>query len=70
MKHTDAINPKHYQQGSIETIDYILDQKMNYLEGNVVKYISRYKMKNGLEDLQKASWYLNKLIQEVNNENN
>lgn len=66
----DNINPKHYQQGSIETIDYILDQKMNYLEGNVVKYISRYKMKNGLEDLQKASWYLNKLIQEVNNENN
>jgi len=66
----DNINPKHYQQGSIETIEYILDQKMNYLEGNVVKYISRYKMKNGLEDLQKASWYLNKLIQEVNNENN
>ena len=66
----DNINPKHYQQGSIETIEYILDQKMNYFEGNVVKYISRYKMKNGLEDLQKASWYLNKLIQEVNNENN
>ena len=60
----DNINPTHYKQGSIETIEYILDQKMNYLEGNVVKYISRYKKKNGLEDLHKAKWYLERLIKE------
>ena len=58
----DDINPNHYKQGNIETIEYILDQKMNYLEGNVVKYISRYKNKNGLEDLHKAKWYLERLI--------
>ena len=64
MKHTDNINPNHYKQGNIETFEYILDQKMNYLEGNVVKYISRYKKKNGLEDLHKAKWYLERLIKE------
>jgi len=60
----DNINPNHYKQGNIETIEYILDQKMNYLKGNVVKYISRYKKKNGLEDLHKAKWYLERLIKE------
>jgi len=61
----DHINPSHYKQGSIETIEYILDQDMNYLEGNIIKYVSRYKYKNGLEDLEKAQWYLNKLIGET-----
>lgn len=64
----DNINPNHYKQGSIEVIDFILDQKFNYLEGNVVKYVSRYKTKNGLEDLKKAQWYLNKTIEEYINE--
>ena len=45
---------------------------MSFLEGNVVKYVTRYKMKNGLEDLKKAQWYLNRLIEitmrEKNNE--
>jgi hypothetical protein len=60
----DNINPAHYKQGKIEVIEFILDQKFNYLEGNVVKYISRYKNKNGLEDLNKARWYLDLLIEE------
>lgn len=60
-----AINPNHYKQGSIEVIDYILDQKFNYMEGNVIKYVSRYKKKNGLEDLKKAQWYLQKLMLEL-----
>jgi len=64
----DKINPPHYQQGQIEVIDYILDQGFDYLEGNIIKYVSRYKYKNGVEDLNKALWYLNKLI-EVNNDN-
>mgnify|MGYP001596903591 CR=1 FL=1 len=66
----DNINPSHYKQGNIEVIDFILDQKANYLEGNVIKYISRYKTKNGLEDLKKAKWYLNKLIEGYEDENN
>ena len=66
----DNINPNHYKQGNIEVIDFILDQKLNYLEGNVIKYLSRYKFKNGLEDLKKASWYLNRLTEGYENENN
>ena len=60
-----AVNPNHYKQGNIEVIDYILDQKFNYMEGNVIKYVSRYKKKNGLEDLKKAQWYLQKLMLEL-----
>jgi len=65
----DNINPSHYKQGNIEVIDFILDQKFSYMEGNVVKYLSRYKFKNGLEDLKKARWYINKIIEEKENEN-
>jgi len=35
----------------------------SYLQGNIAKYLWRYKYKNGLEDLKKAQWYLNKLIE-------
>ena len=61
----DNINPSHYKQGNIEVIDFILDQELNYLEGNVIKYVSRYKYKNGLEDLKKAQWYLVKIMLEL-----
>jgi len=64
----DNINPSHYKQGNIEVIDFILDQRLNYLEGNVIKYVSRYKYKNGLEDLKKAQWYLNKIMLELTKE--
>lgn len=64
----DNVNhPSHYNTGSIEVINYIKD-KLNYneftgyLTGNIIKYISRYKFKNGVEDLKKAQWYLNYLI--------
>ena len=56
-------HPKHYTNGDIEPIDYINGNKMDYLEGNIIKYISRYKFKNGLEDLEKARFYLNMLIE-------
>lgn len=66
----DKINPMHYRVGGIETIDYIKSKMTpegfeGYLQGNIIKYISRYKNKNGIEDLQKAEWYLTKLIKEV-----
>jgi len=55
--------PAHYTQGNIEVIEFIMDQKMDYLEGNVVKYLCRYKYKGKpLEDLQKARTYINWLI--------
>lgn len=64
----DAVNsPSHYNSGAIETIDYIEDQLTpeafeGYCVGNILKYLSRYRFKNGLEDLQKARWHLNRLI--------
>lgn len=67
MKNDIINNPKHYTQGKIEVIDFILDQKLNYVEGNIIKYVCRYKYKNGLEDLKKAQWYINKLIKELDN---
>lgn len=59
----DIVNsPKHYTQGGIEPIDYILANDLDFLEGNVVKYVTRHKFKNGLEDLKKAEYYLKALI--------
>ena len=70
----DNVNaPAHYLHGRKETIDVISDcmtddEYHGYLKGNILKYVSRYKFKGEpLEDLQKAHWYLNRLIQEVNN---
>jgi hypothetical protein len=54
-----------YKQGNIEVIDFITDQDFNYLEGNIIKYISRWKYKNGIEDLDKAKWYMNRLFGEA-----
>jgi len=60
----DKISPDYYQKGNIEVTDFIIDQSMSFLEGNVVKYITRYKEKSGIEDLRKARWYIDKLIDE------
>ena len=60
----DIVNhPKHYTAGRIECIDYINACNFDYLEGNIVKYITRYKQKNGVEDLRKAEFYLRMLIE-------
>jgi hypothetical protein len=55
-------NPSHYKQGGIQPWDYIVANNMCYLSGNVVKYVTRYKYKNGLEDLKKARAYIDKMI--------
>ena len=60
-------NPAHYGQGTIECIDYIEDtlsanEYIGYLRGNIAKYLHRWRYKNGLEDLEKAQWYLNRLV--------
>jgi hypothetical protein len=65
----DAVSkPKHYNQGGTEAIDYIKQQLgegiVDYCEGNVIKYLHRWRYKNGLQDLQKAQWYLNKMVKE------
>jgi hypothetical protein len=63
-------NPSHYGQGSIECIEYIEDfltkeEFIGYLRGNIAKYLHRWRYKNGIEDLKKAQWYQNKLIEVV-----
>ena len=62
----DKINPSYYKKG-IETTDYIQSHELGFLEGNIIKYVTRHKLKNGLEDLLKAEWYLNRLIKEKRN---
>ena len=62
-------NPPHYNKAGIETIEAIQamtgDGFQSYLQGNILKYLWRYQYKNGIEDLKKAQWYLNRLISEV-----
>ena len=53
----------HYKTKAIQPWDYIVANNLGYLEGNVVKYVSRWKEKGGVEDLRKASHYLAKLIE-------
>jgi uncharacterized protein YaaN involved in tellurite resistance len=64
----DNINPEHYKSKSKETIERLQDnltqgEFKGYLKGNILKYLDRYEHKNGVEDLNKAQWYLNKLIE-------
>ncbi len=69
----DAVNsPAHYTSGGIECIDCIKaalgENFIGFLIGNVFKYCYRYRNKNGLEDLKKAQWYLNRAIKELQDE--
>lgn len=67
----DNVNhPRHYTTGKIEVIDIMEDQLnpeeyRGYIKGQVLKYITRERYKNGLEDLKKAYWYLGRLIQKM-----
>lgn len=60
----DIKKPSRYnKRGNLECWDVILDQKMNFLEGSVLKYLWRYKEKNGVHDLEKAKVYIDKIIE-------
>jgi hypothetical protein len=66
---SDRVNPKHYKKGKVECIDAIEAATVGkkgieaVCVANVIKYLWRYEDKNGIEDCQKAKWYLDKLIQ-------
>ena len=71
----DVVNkPVHYGDGAIECIDYMKDNMdhmmfMGFLEGNAKKYMHRYRHKGKpVEDLEKAQWYLDRLIKEMQGE--
>lgn len=63
----DPIDPPHYNRFSIQPIDFIRENNLGYLEGNVIKYICRAPYKNGLEDYRKAKQYLEWLIEDWSN---
>ena len=53
----------HYKQFKHETWDVIIDWDLGYLDGNAVKYLSRWRLKGGIQDLKKARHYIDKLIE-------
>jgi len=57
------IGGAHYKDKAIQPWDFIIQNKLPYLEGNIVKYISRWREKGGIDDLRKAQHYLSKLIE-------
>ena len=59
----------HYKQLSIQPWDYIVSNNLGYLEGNIVKYVTRWQTKNGVQDLLKAKHYLDKLLEITNDRN-
>lgn len=64
VEHCNPIkNQKHYTQFTIQPMEFIGMNKIGFLEGNVIKYVCRYNLKNGVEDLMKAAHYLEKLIE-------
>jgi hypothetical protein len=56
------IGGAHYKDKSMQPWDFIAANKLGYFEGNIVKYVSRWREKGGVEDLRKAAHYLEKLI--------
>jgi len=68
----DMVNhPPHYNSGEIECIDAIQASMsregfISYCKGNIIKYLWRFEHKNGLEDLEKAGWYFDKLLEVAN----
>jgi hypothetical protein len=61
----DVKQQPHYTQFKIQPITFIIANNLSYNQGNVIKYVCRYKSKNGLEDLEKAKNYIDYLIQEL-----
>jgi len=69
----DNINPDHYKAGKVECIDALEAATVNktgieaVCTANVIKYLWRYEAKAKLEDVKKAQWYLNRLINHLEN---
>jgi hypothetical protein len=64
---TSALNVQvagsHYKDLAIQPVEYIHANGIGYLEGNVIKYVSRWKAKSGIKDLEKAKHYIELLIE-------
>ena len=65
LENEEVTNPKHYDKVgfAIQPIEYITKNELDFLEGNVIKYVSRYQHKGGINDLLKARTYIEFLIE-------
>lgn len=57
------IGGDHYKRAGIQVWDAVIEWNLGFLDGNVIKYVARFRLKGGLEDLYKARHYLDKLIE-------
>lgn len=64
---TDKINPSYYGK-QFDVIDFCQKNNLDFMQGNVIKYVTRYKEKNGKEDLFKAMKYIERMIKEIDNQ--
>ena len=62
------VGGNHYSKYSIQPIDFIIANGLDWCEGNAIKYITRWKNKNGIEDIKKAIHYLEMLLEREQNE--
>lgn len=61
--YTNKTKPTYYGTG-FDVIDFCQKNKLDFMQGNVIKYVTRYKEKNGKEDLLKAKEYIDRIIKE------
>jgi hypothetical protein len=59
------IGGNHYSSMAIQPAEFIIENQLGFCEGNVIKYVTRYQAKNGVEDLRKARHYLDMLIEKL-----
>lgn len=64
----DRIRPPYYTRFHIEPLAFITMNHLDFLQGNIIKYVCRYEGKNGVEDLMKARRYLDELINRTQTE--
>lgn len=57
------VGGSHYKDMAIQPVEYIHANKLGYIEGNIIKYVSRWRRKNGIADLEKARHYIDLLIE-------
>jgi hypothetical protein len=57
------VGGSHYKEMAIQPIEFIMKNNIGFMEGNAIKYISRWRSKGGIEDLKKARHYLDMLIE-------
>ena len=57
------VGGNHYSQMAIQPVEFIMRNKLDFLQGNVIKYVCRYRSKNGRQDLQKAIHCIELLIE-------